>query len=103
MGSGDRVFKYGETLAGSLTSHEFSRLRPSALNRCSFSRGAAALIRSPIEGPLWPGMRTRISPVGNSPGLGLTAAGPPPLLLMPRDHPPRPALLLAPPCPPHAP
>src|ERR1700730_15009518 len=48
------------------------RSRPSALNRCSFSRGATALIRSPIAGAVAPGIRTITSPGGNSPGLAAT-------------------------------
>ena len=48
------------------------RWRPSALNKCSFSRGAIALIRSPIAGATAPGIRTITSPGGNSPGLAAT-------------------------------
>ena len=48
------------------------RFRPSALNRCRFSRGATALIRSPMAGATAPGIRTITSPGGSSPGLAAT-------------------------------
>ena len=53
------------------------RLRPSALNRCSFSRGATARMRWPMAGALVPGIRTITSPGGSSPGLALTVGASP--------------------------
>ena len=55
-----------------MTIYRSIRFRPSALNRCSFSRGATALIRSPMAGATAPGIRTITSPGGKSPGLAAT-------------------------------